>query len=199
MAIYRSNIGYVTPLLDLYVLSLLDRNINTPYLLQREGGLSLGASTPSLRRLGLVRLVKRHDEKGTTNRPRHVYTLTATGVDLARNGWREYLYAGRIPNDLDGVLRLAEMATHYGATSNQVVDLLNRASEERKTLSKRAAANKSSGQGFSYQQMRSICDKARWRAEGEALTELAASVIKLPARKKRTATGGSAPLRKTPR
>ena len=91
------------------------------------------------------------------------------------------------------------MATHYGATSNLVVDLLNRASEERKTLSKRAAANKSSGQGFSYQQMRSICDKARWRAEGEALTELAASVIKLSARKKRTATGESAPVRKTPR
>ena len=34
------------PVLDLYVLSLLERGLETAYSFQREVGLSLGASTP---------------------------------------------------------------------------------------------------------------------------------------------------------
>ena len=78
----------VWAVLDLYVLSLLDRGLETPYSLQREGGLSLGASTPSLRRLSTAHLVKRKEEQGSTNRPRHAYALTATGRDIARTGWQ---------------------------------------------------------------------------------------------------------------
>ena len=186
----------ISGLLDIYVLSLLDRGLETPYQLQREGGLSLGASTPSLRRLSQARLVRRQEDKGSTNRPRHVYMLTTTGRDLAKTGWREHLYASRIPNDLDALLRLAEMAIYYGATSKEVVELLSRASEDRASLSKRAAATRSSGQALSYQQMRSICDEARWRGEAQALTKLAASVVEPPARKKRKSAAGSAPRKK---
>ena len=183
----------MTPgLLDIYILSLLERGLETPYQLQREGGLSLGASTPSLRRLSQARLVRRKDENGITNRPRHVYTLTTLGRDLAKNGWRDYLHASSIPNDLDAVLRLAEMATYYGASSKEVIELLKRASVDRASLSKRAAATRSSGRALTYQQMRSICDEARWRCEAQALTRLAAILVKPPARKKRKFAAGSA-------
>jgi DNA-binding PadR family transcriptional regulator len=184
----------MTPgLLDIYILSLLERGLETPYQLQREGGLSLGASTPSLRRLSQARLVRRKDENGITNRPRHVYTLTTPGRDLAKNGWRNYLYASSIPNDLDAVLRLAEMATYYGASSKEVIQLLKRASEDRTSLSRLAAATRSTGQTLSYQRMRTICDESRWRGEAQALTRLAASVVEPRPRKKRKSAGGSSP------
>ncbi len=164
-------------LLDIYILSLLDRGIETPYALQREAGLSLGASTPSLRRLCDGRFVKRHDGIGATNRPRHVYTLTTSGRELARNSWKEHLDASRLPTDLDGVLRLAEMARHYGVNSGKVADLLKQASERRKLLAKQAAATAGrTGQPISYQDMRSKCEAARLRAEADALIQLAAGV-----------------------
>ncbi len=127
-------------ILDLYVLSLLDRGLGTPYSLQRDGGLSLGASTPALRRLSEARLVKRKVEEGATKRPRHVYTLTASGQDIARNGWRDYFSSARPFSDLDAVLRLADMAVHYGEELESVAQFLGLASGHRSALARRAAA-----------------------------------------------------------
>jgi DNA-binding PadR family transcriptional regulator len=135
----------MTSLLDIYVLALLDRGIETPYALQRQGGLSLGASTPSLRRLAEARLVKRKAEVGMTNRPRHVYTLTASGRELARNGWREPFQSGRLPSDLESILRLSEIAAHYGAPPAEVARFLRTASDRRATLARRAAAEPQEG------------------------------------------------------
>ena len=44
--------------LDLYILMLLKRGINTPYSLRTRGGISLGASLPAIRRLLDRHLVK---------------------------------------------------------------------------------------------------------------------------------------------
>jgi DNA-binding PadR family transcriptional regulator len=160
-------------LLDLYVLSLVDRGMETPYSLHREGGLSLGASTPSLRRLTEIRLVKRKEGEGATNRPRHVYTLTSAGQELARTGWQEHLHGRHIPSDLDAILRLADMAIHYGANPREVADFLKLASDERKAFGQRAAAHVvETTRVVSYQQMRSRCEAARLRAEAVVLSDL---------------------------
>jgi DNA-binding PadR family transcriptional regulator len=164
-------------LLDLYVLSLIDRGVDTPYALQRDGGLSLGASTPALRRLNTARLVKRKEDEGATNRPRHVYALTAAGRELARRGWQEHLHNSRLPSDLDGVLRLVAMASHYGANPTEIADFLQQASENRTSSAKQAAAIITrAGQPISYKDMRSRCDAARLQAEAGVLAYLAEEV-----------------------
>jgi DNA-binding PadR family transcriptional regulator len=166
-------------LLDLYVLSLLDRGIETPYSLQRKGGLSLGASTPCLRRLSEARLVKRQEEESATNRPRHVYTLTSAGRELARAGWQKHLRRRQIPSNLDGILRLADMAIHYGANSGEVAGLLKRASDERRSLARQAAVTiPKATPTVSYQEMRCKCSATGLRAEAEALAKLATQVAK---------------------
>lgn len=165
-------------LLDLYVLSLLDRGIETPYSLQRKGGLSLGASTPSLRRLSAARLVKRQEEESATNRPRHVYSLTPAGRELARTRWQEHLRRRQIPSNLDGILRLADMAIHYGASSGEVADLLKRASDDRRSLARQAAAMITKAQTVSYQEMRIKCSATGLKAEAEALATLATQIAK---------------------
>ena len=166
----------MTSLLNIYVLSLLDRGIDTPYAMQRQGGLSLGASTPSLRRLTEARLVKRKAEVGMTNRPRHVYTLTASGRELARNGWREYFQSGRLPSDLDSLLRLSDIAAHYGARPAEVARLLGTASGRRATLARRAAAAPEEGNGRMYLSIRARCEAARLKAEAEVLRQVAAEM-----------------------
>ena len=163
-------------LLDIYVLSLLDRGIETPYALHRQGGLSLGASTPSLRRLTAARLVKRKEEAGMTNRPRHVYTLTSSGRELARNGWREYFQSGRLPSDLDGLLRLSDIASHYGASPAEVARLLKAASGRRATLARRAAAAPEADNGLVYLSMRARCEAGRLKAEADVLGQIAAEM-----------------------
>lgn len=195
--IYRSNIlpPMTCSLLDLYVLSLLDRGVDTPYALQRDGGLSLGASTPALRRLAEARVVKRTEERGATNRPRHIYTLTASGRELARKGWREYFHAGRPPSDLDGILRLSDMAAHYGAGAVEVARFLKTASERKAALARRAAAVPESGNGLVYLSMRSRCEAVRLKGESDVLDQMAAEISKgrsrlLRSRKRSRSTGG---------
>jgi DNA-binding PadR family transcriptional regulator len=183
------------PVLDLYVLSLLDHGLETAYSFQREVGLSLGASTPSLRRLMEARLVKRKEEEGTTNRPRHVYTLTLSGRERARNGWREYLHAGRLPSDLDSILRLSDMAAHYGASAAEVARFLKTASERTATISRRVAAVPEPGNGLMYLSMRSRCEAARLKAESDVLGQMAAEISTgrsrlLRSRKKSKSTSG---------
>ena len=183
------------PALDLYVLSLLERGLETAYSLQREGGLSLGASTPSLRRLTEARLVKRKDEEGKTNRPRHVYTLTSSGRELARSAWREYSQPGRLPSDLDSVLRLSDMAAHYGAGAAEVARFLKTASDRRAILARRVAASPEEDDGLVYVPMRSRCESARLKAEAAVLGEMAAEISTgrsrlLRSRKKSQSTSG---------
>lgn len=182
-------------LLDIYVLFLLDRGIDTPYAMQRQGGLSLGASTPSLRRLTEARLVKRTEENGRTNRPRHVYTLTTAGRELAGKGWREHFQPGRLPSDLDSVLRLAEIASHYGASPKEVAGFLKVTSGRRAGLARRAAAVVEEETEFRYMPMRSRCEAARLQAEANILDQLAAEISggrsnRLPPRRKSRSTLG---------
>ena len=88
-------------ILDSYILSLLERGLETPYELQRQGGLSLGASTPALRRLLKAKLVTRDEKASATNRPRHVYKVTRSGGETARLAWKPFLGTENLPPDLD--------------------------------------------------------------------------------------------------
>ena len=161
--------------LDVFILSLLDRGLETPYDLQRQGGLSLGASSPALQRLLKANLIKRGEGASATNRPRHQYQLTALGKREVRAAWEPFLVDDP-PPDIDSILRIADMAAHYRAQKPKIRSFLKRASEKRSQLAQHAdlsSAGTRSGDRILYMSMRAHCDAARLRAEADTLVKLA--------------------------
>ena len=171
-------------LLDLYILSLLDRGLETSYDLQRRGGLSLGSSLPALRRLEGGGLVRKTGAVGTSKRPRNGYQLSAAGRKLARTAWIPLL-KDPPPTDLDALLRLADLATHHGAKVTAIASLLTRSAKDRALLSKRASAGKvkEGAPSLLYLATRNGWDSGRLAAEAKFLLSLAKSVS-IGARKK---------------
>ena len=174
----RSHIGATVShsVLDLFILSLLDRGLETPYDLQRLGGLSLGSTVPALRRLEAAGLIKKKTSgDGLSKRPRHCYQLKKPGLILVKNGWRSYLKAPD-QQDLDSVLRIFDMAQHYRAKKADVVEFLRTVALERTT-----SANLRLVPSSESHHQREHIDKVRaWnavkrRAEGKFLSELSRS------------------------
>lgn len=164
-------------ILDLYLLSLFDRGLETPYDLQRQAGVSLGSSVPALRRLEAAGFIKKRMTVPASNRPRHSYQLSPAGRRLARSGWVSLL-KDQPPGDFDAVLKLADLTTHYEAAAADIASLLNRAAKNRVLLSKRAAAGKDKNEQASlpYVVTRNDWEVHRMAAEAKFLFSLAKSL-----------------------
>jgi DNA-binding PadR family transcriptional regulator len=165
--------------LDIFLLSMLDRGVESPYELQRAAGISLGASVPSLRRLTASKLVTRSEGTAATNRPRHAYKLTAAGKQAVRSGWESHFQPASAGSDLDSVLRIADMAFHHHADKKKIKAFLKNAAEARTLMAEKAGLAErglsSPDKGY-YLRMRASCDAIRLRAEAEALLNLATSI-----------------------
>jgi DNA-binding PadR family transcriptional regulator len=164
-------------ILDVFILSMLDRGAQTPYELQRTAGLSQGAAVPSLRRLLDAKLVTREDGLAATNRPRHEYRLTPEGKKAARSGWKAHFQETSSGSDLDSLLRIVDMAIHYGADKAKIKSFLKHAAKSRELMAEKAGLTErgfTSSDKASYMRMRAYCDAARLGSEGEALLRLAA-------------------------
>jgi DNA-binding PadR family transcriptional regulator len=163
--------------LDLFILSLLDRGLETPYDLQRQGGLSLGSTVPALRRQETAGLIRKRKVNGDSKRPRHSYQLSAAGRKLARSGWIPLL-KDQPPSDFDAVLRLADIAGHYKAKVTDIASLFDRAAKDRVLWSKRAAVEKDTDvlASLLYVVTRNDWEAGRLAAEAKFLFSLAKSV-----------------------
>jgi DNA-binding PadR family transcriptional regulator len=166
-------------ILDLFILSMVDRGLQTSYALHRDGGLSVGSTVPALRRLEEACLVKRTEVTATNKRPRHGYQLFAPGRKLASSGWIPLL-KHRPPTDLDAVLRLADLANHYGTKVVDIASLLQRAAKDRVVMSKQASAAKVKDGVASllYVSTKNDWDASRLTAEAKFLTALAKSLTR---------------------
>lgn len=168
-------------ILELFILSCIDRGLTTPYQMQREGGLSLGATSPTLPKLVKLGLLRRTTEKTSRNRPRHDYSLTKEGRQQVKLGWRTRLDASINPADLDGLLRLVDMATYYGAGVMPVAEFLRRAARSRANMAERCsleAAALDSAAAVSYRAAKAKLDSLRYHAEADGLTALASEMGK---------------------
>ncbi len=166
-------------ILELFILSCIDRGCTTPYLMQREGGLSLGATSPTLPRLAKLGLVRRATEKTSRNRPRHEYSLTSEGKQQVKLGWRTHLDAPVPPADLDALLRLLDMAMHNGASTSELTEVVNRAARSRASMAERVsleAAELQLPQSVSYRSAKVKLDSIRYRAEADGLSALASEI-----------------------
>jgi DNA-binding PadR family transcriptional regulator len=168
-----------TPILDLYILSLLERGLETPYHLHSQGGISLGASSPALKRLIENKLIRRITGPTTSKRRSHRYSLTEAGLEQAHLGWRPYFKDLRVPPDIDAVLRLVDLATQYKMKQAQITAFLERAARNRSDLARQAGARMVTRQQnpLTYAATRSTCDYARLEAEAKAMSELAQTSV----------------------
>jgi DNA-binding PadR family transcriptional regulator len=158
--------------LDIFICSLIDRGLRTGYELHRQGGLSLGSTNPALGRLetqGLVR--KQILESG--DRPRHSYRLSPAGRKLARTGWHRLLI-DETPRDLEHLLRVTDVADHYGAPANQIREFLERAADQRITCAAIGKSNIETVDGFAYVAAKNSFELARLRAEAKFLRSCSA-------------------------
>ena len=166
--------------LDHFILSQLDRGLETPYDLMRRAGVSLGASVPALRRLSAAGLIKKDKEKARSNRPRHAYTLTPDGKRQARIGWKRYLEGESVPVDLDEILRVCDMADHNDHDRASLAAFLERAARDRSALSRQAQAvlDRQSSVPLDYMSIRAKCEVGRLNSDQLMLSQLAAAVKK---------------------
>jgi hypothetical protein len=92
------------------------------------------------------------------------------------------------PTDIDAVLRLADLASHYGAKITAIASLFTRSAEDRALLSKRASAGKVK-KGVScllYLDSKNDWDSDRLAAEAKFLRSLAKSVPAVAPKKSKT-------------
>ncbi len=173
--------------LDYYLLALIARGASTQYAMLKEGGISLGASTPSLRRLvnqGFVTVVRKVTSAMTTSksRQRKDYELTREGKRVLKGGMKRLLEAP-IPHDLDSVLRICTFLKAADSGRTSVTEYLSRAASARTQLAsayKAQAEAKLRTDGDMVRQslpwMRLVCATYSAEAEGKAFSYLAALI-----------------------
>jgi DNA-binding PadR family transcriptional regulator len=158
------------PVLDVFILSLLDRGAESAYDLHRQSGISLGASTPSLVRLTRQKLVVRRRSPLAGKRIRYAFRLTTAGVRTARAAWSEMLGDESRVYDLDSTLRIVDMAAHYGSPKEVLRSFLERAATERFRLVDEASTQDLiTKTEISYTTLKTRCDAIRLRSEAEFL------------------------------
>ena len=119
--------------LELFLLVLVSKEIDTPYQLLTAARLSVGATVPALRRLEKAGHVRR-GKPGT--RGRADYLLTKEGMRRLKSGWRPLLEAS-IPADVEAILRTAALALLSGADRKIIARYLKRAAASKTADSKR--------------------------------------------------------------
>ncbi len=159
------------PILDVFILSLLDRGAESAYDFLRDAGISLGASTPALLRLTKGRLVVRKKSPSSGKRTRYKLQLTPAGAKAARTAWKEWLSEKSRMFDLDSTLRVVDLAIHYGAPRQMIRTFLRYAGTERLRQSDETAL-KLRGAVLNtklFSSLKARCEADRLRSEAEIL------------------------------
>jgi DNA-binding PadR family transcriptional regulator len=172
---YRRNVDRTLSIFEMFILAAIQRGIATPYDLQRQASISVGASLPVLGRLKQEQLLERREETGKHGR--REYALTKAGVKKLAAGLKAL---GKTVENLPAVevetaLRAAALAGMNGNLALFRV-ILEQASAQ---LVKEAWKRDNNSLTFdptdlatSYRTMLAHCSAAGLRAEANALSQL---------------------------
>jgi len=174
--------------LDHFILSQLDRGLETSYDLMRRAGVSLGASVHALRRLSAAGFIKKEEGTPASNRPRHIYKLTAEGKKQARTGWKQYLEGKSNLIGLDEILRVCDMAAHCNYNHASLAAFLDGAARDRSVLARQAeiGIGMQSAVSLDYITIRAKCEAGRLTSEETVLSQLASAIKKNSVRRHRS-------------
>jgi DNA-binding PadR family transcriptional regulator len=168
--------------LEVLILALLKQGLTTTYDLQTRAGLSLGATVPALKRLGMAKLVTK-----TASGRKFNFALTRDG-EKALNSWTA---TGRVPSEFDELLRTAYLTWLVGRSRSNAAAVLRKATRARMRWAEELH-DETRGMDLSkvrmpdaesYQWMRTVSEAARASAEAGALEALAQAID--PPRKRR--------------
>jgi len=153
--------------------------------LQKEAGLSQGATIPTLKRLLKARFV-RQGKPGA--RGRADYKVSAAGKKLLRDAWVPLIDAGP-SGDLDSDLRVALLAIWGSGDRRAAADYLSRSADKKMEAIAGSELTGSSGAVAPlarwYTDLRSATAKAPLKAESEANRALADALPRKLAEKSR--------------
>jgi DNA-binding PadR family transcriptional regulator len=156
--------------LDIYLLSLIDRGLYTKYDFQRRGGVSLGSSTPALKRLQNAGFIREQEPEDGSKRIRQILKLTPAGRRVVRKGWRQY-FKVELNLDVEAILRVIDIAGHEAVPRGEIIDFVNAMASQRSRSP--ADTNKGIGEGIVGLQEQLVVYRAR--AESIFLRDLAKS------------------------
>ena len=166
---------HLLSLLELHILSLLDRGSQTSYDFLQQG-VSLGSSVPALRRMedaGWIR-AKRSSEVG--KRQRHSFSLTAKGRKLVVRAGAGLLRQPP-PADFDAVLRVIDIAQGIDAKAQDILAFLQAAMQDRRSLAKLAASRDGGNdKQLEFRVIRNHWDIARLKAEARLIAQIIKSL-----------------------
>jgi DNA-binding PadR family transcriptional regulator len=146
------------------------------YDLLKNASLSLGASTPALRRLVKSKHITRKSENPKSARPRFEYRLTPRGEDELDTGWKTIFEAKKPDGDIDSLLRVLEIAWRRKASFASIRSFLRRASDQRNLRSLETsfhAHGRTEKGAFDYPTLKLRLEAARLEAEAQVLFKLA--------------------------
>ena len=163
--------------LELLILTLISRNLGTPYDLHTRAGISVGAAIPALKRLEKDGLIE-----GTSgSRRSRRFALTKSG---RRSLESELQNLGReLPGDFESILRVAYLLW-LSKSPRAFREFLKRAAAERLHLAQAAKAESATliagslplDEGHGHRWMKALTNADRFRAEALALNHVAAKV-----------------------
>lgn len=175
--IYQCCMAQERTSLELLILALVGRGLETTYDLNVRAAISVGAALPALQRLSKAGLVK-----GTpgTRRSRR-FSLTPRGEAVLHHASQKI--AREIPADFESILRVAFLLW-LGSSKAPVQAFLRRAAEERARLAQGAdrealAYGSQAGdlaRGAGHRWMKAFTAAERLRAESKVLRRLAAKI-----------------------
>jgi DNA-binding PadR family transcriptional regulator len=170
--------------LELFVLAMVLRGVNTPYQLLSAAGISQGASMPALGRLENAGYVRRGKP---ASRGRMEFTVTAAGRRYLQTGWRTLLELP-VSGDIETTLRAASLAVLSGADKKIVTTYLKSAANAKATDSKNRKAEAKQAKavlgeqpdGGLYTWMLVMQATTRLAAEAKLLRQLATALTQRP-------------------
>jgi DNA-binding PadR family transcriptional regulator len=174
--------------LEIFVLAAVRGGLDTPYDLNKEAGLSVGATIPLLARLQKADFLQ---SRPAARRSRQ-YSLTAKGKSVLEQSRWGLLHS--IPSEFEAILRVAYVAAVVDGGLNTVRTFLRAAAVQRRRLAQQraheaqliAVALDSGSFGRGHRWLRAFSDSVRLRAEAAVLSKIAArrdlAALLLPAR-----------------
>jgi len=167
------------PLLDVFILFLLRDGITTLYRLKQEAGISIGAASPSLRRLDQEYMFKpRTRVRGKEIvgvRGKREYKLGLMGQHFFKSDCLAPFEAS-LPTDTESVARLVAIAEAEGKPDVAITTLKNAISKRRKRPGQPSSVPGTSSIAKRYRSILQACDTARLKAEAVALKKILASL-----------------------
>ena len=162
--------------LDMFILNLIAGHVETAYELQVVGKISLGSSSPALKRLEASgAIVAKPSPPGKKHR--QPYELTPSGRERLKASRANLLYT-EPPSDIDSILRILDVCDMKASSASSFRTFVKQAADDRaKKIKVIMLTERDDEPGFDYLARRRDWEVIKLRAEMKFLTQLAESFV----------------------